>query len=199
MPTYDPLIPQATQGMNVTQQPIQDNYAEAQTTFSINHAAFASPFAGRHTVATFEKQAAVPTAVSRQIPLFAFPYSKTANATELWSLKHGSSFLEIPWTAQKAPAAFTVGSNTGTRGWSFLPTGELMKYGTLVWSGAGSAAIPLNASGEPTFANVFTVIATPKTVNALLSVFEFSTTRLVFSSNGGAITISWMVMGAGVR
>jgi len=200
MPTYDPTIPLATQPMADTQQPIQDNYAEGQTVFALNHGTFGGPIAGKHTVATFQKQAAVPSAVVGQIALFSSAYSKTANATELWSLKHGGTNIEIPWTAQKAPAAFTVGANTGTRGWTFLPTGELMKYGTLSWGGAGSNAVPLDASGEPTFANVFTIAVTPKTIRALLSVVNFSTSDFSVSANiSSAITISWLVMGMGVR
>lgn len=188
--TYDPTKPDANESLKVSQSPIKDNYADAQTAFSVNHGAFAGPSSGLHIVATFVEQIGHQTSAKGERVLYVTPYSTPVTPLdELW-ISRVNTTTYTPITSKG------FSSNVA---WTFLPTGELLKYGQKTWTGPGSSNIPLNEVNQPTFSEIYWAQTTSNNSKNLISIINISTTGLSLSGNStGSLTASWCVLGKGV-
>jgi hypothetical protein len=179
--------PQANQRISDTQPLIRSNFQQIQTALSVNHIPIAdvSGNQGKHKFVTFVAQNPDPVFVGTDEGMYSVATiagpNPTINGPELFLKKFydsGTLNFDVPFTASVISNT-PVGSitNAMTQGWSYLPSGILLKWGL---GTASNVAVPTNSipfpagPGIPAFANCFTVVATPVSAATTFAVTQVS-------------------------
>jgi hypothetical protein len=147
---YDPNSPSASQLLSVSQPIIQGNFALIQTAFDQNHADFNSANPGKHLFTEFLTNAnSPPTNVPGGIPagevmLYSFVGAFSANAELYVNKTNQATAKQIPMTA----SILSSNSNPGNivSGWTYLPSGIIMKWGSGVATGSTPFNFPVGAT-----------------------------------------------------
>lgn len=190
---YNPSVPSATQLINASQNDIQTNFAEIEAFVNVNHEGFASPDVGKHKYITFPGQASAPVFVAGEVGMVNRVSTLTA-VNELFLTK--SSGATFPLTA----------SLPATTGWCYLPSGLLIKWGTLSVNGYDVFNFPTGAT-IPVFTAVYTAQVTTSfvstsDVDVFVRLSEVTTTQIkVYGSSRtttGAATASFNYLVIGV-
>jgi len=115
---YVTTVPGATQRINETQAPIQNNFAAIKTAFDVNHTALDDTVAqGFHKFLTMPEQAATPATAADQVALFSRQGAHSPTASQLCFKKEDGTVVEFTAGILAAP------------GWTRLPSGLLLKWG----------------------------------------------------------------------
>ncbi len=134
MAPYDETIPQPTDTPAVSQPQILGNFAAISTLINVNHVDFDLADEGKHKWVSMPDQVAAPATAAGEVAIFGFTSVETA-ATELF-FRRSSSGTQVPMTERDGTTA----------GWTMLPSGILMKWGTTGITGSGN--INANAAGK---------------------------------------------------
>ena len=148
---YDETIPLVAQKLNYTQPIIKSNFQAIKELIEKNHIDFNSVAGvGKHSKIDLPVQAPVPAFANDDNGLYTF-LNATTSKNELYVHKQIAGVATgtgIPFTA-------SILSNTATaactNGWSYLPSGLLIRWGTKVGDGA-LATLSINTatiSGGP--------------------------------------------------
>lgn len=145
-------VPVAGQSLGASRDLINQNFSVIDTAFTVNHVAYndGSGLQGKHKFVQFPVQAAIPSLTAGDITLYnklpASPYPQTG-VNELFIVKANGT--TTPITARAA----------STNGWSYLPSGILLKWGTTTSINASSPFAYTYPTGSsiPVFSNVFSV------------------------------------------
>jgi len=143
MPAYNDT-PQVPQQIDETQPLIRTNFTTLQSAIGINHVVpFTAANYGKHSKVDITAKATHDLVAATQLLLYNF-VNPTTTTNELYIKKAGAlGVAGIPFTAA------TLAANNG---WTYLPSGLLMKWG--YGSGNGNQTINVNGWG-PTFNNVY--------------------------------------------
>lgn len=151
-------VPTPTQTLGQTNLSILNNFTTIDTGFSVDHVTFGAAAVGFHKQVTLPNVSTlvpptVPTFLAGQMGLFnqssvatAAPALSAAPRNEIW-MSRGTG-IPFPITAYDAPNA-----PADTRGWTYLPSGMLMIWGTASIISAGtstSVTFTNNAQGGVT-------------------------------------------------
>lgn len=133
MPGYNDG-PLATDRINDTQAPIRENFNTIDTAWQVNHVDFtdAADF-GKHVQIDCAELVNHPLIDADDISLYNFE-STITNQPELYVKRAGAfGVAGTPFTAS--------GWDAGTlSGWTYLPSGLLVKFGVIDWIAAGGVA-----------------------------------------------------------
>lgn len=144
---YTNNTPQATDRVSDTQDPILQNFVNIPTLIGANHVGFdGTANEGKHTVISAVEQGAPPATAVDEVALFS----------QLSTLS-AQSELAIRKENNGAVTEFTS-LGTGPTGWSYLPSGLLMKWG---FTGAisGQTNILFSTVGTtPAFTSVYQIM-----------------------------------------
>lgn len=194
--TYTSL-PNTGQSLGQTRAAIKNNFDLIKTTVDQNHVDFDLSGAGKHNV--------IQMPVTGSIPVNPIPpgglvagdanvYSKTANAASQIFFSPDASGNEYQLTRAIAAnfATFGIANN----GWTFLPGGLIMKYGTFLL--VPSSFTTFTPPG-PAFTNiptsiVLTVNSSSSTDNAALWT-NATTTQVDVRVFTGNRTVSYVIIG----
>lgn len=152
MPYND--VPQAPQRFSATQPLIRENFNIIDASFQINHVDFADGDFGKHIKADFINSAAHPAVAGTDFTIYNFVNPTTANQELYVKRIGGAGAAGTPFTAK----LWTPGTLSG---WTYLPSGILLKYGFANVN--GDQDIVLNAA--PFFNLVYNVQLTCRTNN----------------------------------
>jgi len=156
---YNANIPQPNQSLNVTQSPIQQNFAEIQTLLNVNHVDFGAIDAGKHKWLTLPTQSSNPPIVfeTDELALYSFLSPVTA-ANELYINKQNDiDVVQVPMTA--SIMSTDPAPNNNSSGWTYLPSGILLKWGNGNANGDTAVVFPVSAT-IPAFTQVVSVQVT---------------------------------------
>lgn len=150
-------VPVPSQSSASSQSLIQENFITIDTAFSLNHVSYndGSGDQGKHAFVQFYNLSTVPTPAGGDITMYNATSSLTTN-NELFIVKANGT-TTTPLTA----------SHQATTGWTYLPSGVLMKWGTTTTISASEPfayAFPTSAT-TPVFSNIFTVMLTTSDAN----------------------------------
>jgi hypothetical protein len=156
---YDPNSPAAAQLLSVSQPIIQGNFAILQNIFDINHVDYNSGTnAGKHIYVE------LPIAAGNPIPPIAFPAAEivvyaatnaTTTVNELYVNKtNQATVVQVPMTASILSTSSNPGLNVS--GWTYLPSGILLKWGSGSANGNTPILFPV-AANIPVFTNVMSM------------------------------------------
>jgi len=148
MPLTD--VPLSSQTLAETQPTIRSNFATINTAFSVDHVPYVDGGQGKHKKVTFPDNTDVIPNVAGELTLF----NKTTTLTgipDVW-MQRGSVAL-----GTKNPIPIT-GSLQATNGWSYLPSGLLIKWGidTKARNTLSTITFPTGAN-IPDFSSIFMV------------------------------------------
>ena len=150
-------VPLASQSLGQTNASIRGNFSVIGAAFIVDHVDYNTSGQGKHNQVTFPVQGAQPTFLTGEEGLYNF-LNATTNKNELYVHKQlVAGTVDIPFTASKMSNYAFASCNSG---WSYLPSGLLIKWGSIA---ANSPAISVNTttiSGGPAFQQVFTVMVT---------------------------------------
>jgi len=153
---YQQNIPLPTDQGSQSQADLLGNFQALYTLIDENHAIFGDPNEGKHKWVTLPAQLAPPVTAANEVALFAGP-SVYTGATELGYRREGNGAI-IDFTS----------ANRAIAGWTFLPSGVLLKWGQAATTNAGpdTIAFPV-AANIPVFNNVYSMQLTPFEPGAL--------------------------------
>lgn len=138
--TYVPNMPNASDIPSVSQAQLKINFQKLYSSFAINHEALdaAAALVGKHRFCTLTPQGAGPATLATEIAL----YSKSLGGNYNLFYRRQGSGTEIPLTGPVDPLA-------AANGYTFLPGGLFIQWGTV-------ASIPATSSAVIAFPTNFT-------------------------------------------
>lgn len=125
---YSNTIPQATDQLSQSQLQLLNNFMAIQTYLAVNHVTFNTADMGKHVFVEFPLQTMAPTFVAGETGLWNQNFAtSTQNETYIRTNFAGGGVDAVPMTASifgtvAAPA-------TNTNGWTYIPSGFLLKWG----------------------------------------------------------------------
>lgn len=163
---YQNNIPQPTDQLAVSQADILGNFAAIQTLINVNHVDFASGDQGKHKWVTLPVQTPSPPIAFNpgELALYSF-LNPTTSVNELYINKTNQfAVVQVPMTASiLSTNSAPVG---GTQGWSYLPSGILLKWGFGTATGSTDFLFPV-AADIPAFTAVFSMNLTALTLGII--------------------------------
>lgn len=184
---YDPTIPKATDLLSQSQSDILANFDAIDVWVNVDHAGFGSPVEGKHNKVSFPVQSPQSTFLAGEIGLYSFLNTLTTK-NELYIANSSSPTVRTPMTASLLSLTPNPGSNVD--GWTYLPSGVLVKWGSGTANGNTAFLFPVSAN-TPAFVGVMSMQITTYASNvadtntfARLSTF----TNLGFNVYGSART-----------
>ena len=188
---YDPTIPKATDLLSQSQSDILANFDAINMWVDVDHAGFGSPVEGKHNKVSFPVQppfpAPPPAFLAGEIGLYSLLNSLTTK-NELYVANSSTPTVRTPMTASLLSLTPNPGSNVD--GWTYLPSGLLIKWGSGTANGNTAFLFPVSVN-TPAFVGVMSMQITTYTNNvadtntfARLSAF----TNLGFNVYGSART-----------
>jgi hypothetical protein len=184
---YNGNIPLATDRPSDSQPQIHNNFTGIQTLVTVDHVNFDLAGQGFHKKVTLPAQAPMPL-IGANGGFFSFLHPAT-NRNQTYT--HNQIFAgttDIPMTASILSSAAPA---TGLSGWSYLPSGIIMRWDTLAVAG-GAQTLTLPAlPGLVALTTVFSVNITPATagLTVQLTGITNNTQFTVNSSGAGSIRV----------
>ena len=125
----------------------------------------------------YSLQSAAPSFSANTDYIYMLTYGTTAT-NELWLHKQTTAGLsEVPFTASKMSNNAAASCDNG---WTYLPSGLLLKWGRVSANAATVAITPTATSGGPNFSRVFRVMVTPQDLG---STFNFNCGQRTVADN----------------
>ena len=140
---YQSNVPQASQTIAQTQSIINANFT-ALNSFGNGYAELAL-------------QSSAPTFSAGNDGLYTLNNATTTKNETYIHIQNQAGTVDIPFTASAMSSVVTASC---VNGWSYLPSGLLMKWGTIAAPSATTAVTPTVTSGGPDWTQVFTVYLT---------------------------------------
>jgi len=138
---FNSLIPQATDVPATSQAQILANFTAIKQLIDVNHATFSDADEGKHKLVSFP-EAATPTTLANEVALYSQESTLTSEAELFLRKESDGSIIEF------------TSYGSGTTGWTRLPSGILLKWGTGSATGDGTVTFPVAAT-TPVFADIF--------------------------------------------
>lgn len=136
-------------GANNTRKDIQENFAAIDTAWDINHVGIGDTNQGKHNFVHIRENSE-PSTTTNEIGLWTQDYTHSSDGTELM-IRRESNGVSIPSTA----AYFS-----SSAGWTFLPSGILLKWGTLNGGSGDYQVYFATGTGYPAFTAVYSAQVT---------------------------------------
>jgi len=142
--------PNPGNSLGSTQSLIKANFSTIDTAFTVNHVPYndASTFQGKHAFVQFNVLSSAPTPVANDISMYNYASTLTG-LNELFLVKADGTTTTPITASQKA-----------TTGWSYLPSGLLIKWGITSPINTSNPFAYLYPTGAsiPAFTSCYTVL-----------------------------------------
>lgn len=176
---YNQNIPQANDALNNSQLDILNNYIAIQTFLDVNHNIFGDPNEGKHKWVSFPEQGAGPATAVNETAVYA-KQSTLTNVAELFVRKENNG-AEIEFTSSLQAA----------NGWTRLPSGILLKWGSAAANGTFAYLFPVAAT-IPVFALIYSLHLSALTggvVDPDAAITPLTSTAIGFAAYGSRRTV----------
>lgn len=144
---YKNTIPKPTDKLRDSQNDILNNFASIKAAFDINHVTFDLADQGKHNYISMPEQAVAPATAAAEGAIYS-KQSTLSTVTELF-FRRESSGDEIEFTSSLQAA----------NGWTRLPSGILIKWGSDNATGNATITFPVAAT-IPVFTSTYAVFLT---------------------------------------
>ncbi len=154
---YNASIPQPSDRLKDSQPELLANFQEISTFVNVNHAPFGDPNEGKHIYVEMVPQTGSPPIVfpAGENALYSF-LNPTTSQNEIYVNKtQQAAVVQIPLTASILSVTNFPGNQTD--GWSYLPSGLIIKWGTGQGTGDASWSFPVGAT-IPVFTQLMNVV-----------------------------------------
>jgi hypothetical protein len=182
---------------------IRGDFSAIDTAWDINHVGIGDTYQGKHTTVHL-REVSTPTTLNNEIALYCQDPSYTLQGSELF-IRRESNGAGIPATA----AYFIAGSDTGsTQGWTFLPSGILLKWGTINTAGGDQSFTFATGTNYVAFSEVYRAFLTPRDSangdsDVAIRLKSVTTTTMSYygsprtTTGAKAMTFDYLVIGRG--
>ncbi len=148
---YNQNIPQPTDIPAQSQPQLLANFQGIDTLINVNHVDFDLPDQGKHKWVSMPNQGSDPSTLATEVAI----YGSTSPAT---------TDIELTFRRPSDGQVIFMTENSGTtNGWTMLPSGILMKWGTT--NATGATTINANSFGKA-FTTLYTVQLTNQTTTS---------------------------------
>lgn len=195
--TYDPRPNASGDTLVASRDPIRTNFEILQSRFQDNHTDFGSG-TGKHKFVEMPDQASIPAGLD---PSEGTLYVKVSNGTSQLFYSNENSGNEYQMTRTNVADFPRFGVNAIAYvagfdgGWTFLPGGMLLQYGSSQGNVADNGVIPFPKQFTT---GAFSILVTPFTnvpSERTFKVFGNTTTQFQVRVNGGSTPLFWMAIG----
>ncbi len=145
-------LPLTGQSLGVTRVPINQNFAVIDAAFSVDHVDFNLTNQGKHNQVTMPVQAASPATLASEVALFSRTSPLTGVPEMAWRRQSNGSVIEF------------TGALLASSGWSYMPSGLLIKWGHTSATGLTTVTFPTGAN-IPAFTTIYSMNITTAYVN----------------------------------
>ena len=198
---YQQNIPQSTDLLSDSQSDIQGNFQAIQTLIDVNHYDFADATnQGKHFMVSMPPQPSAPPVpfAAGEVGLYSYINAITSQ-TELYINKtNQATVTQIPATASSL--SLTSAPLQGTAGWSYLPSGIYITWGSTTVNGNTLITLPTPPPNQ-----ILSIQLTPASGSAVFvdaqvvlnNIVNNATFNVVGTINGSAsaITCYYFVIG----
>jgi len=170
---FNPNIPQPTDLISNSQNDILQNFQTINTAFNVNHIAMNLGDQGKHKFLQMPEQAGPPVTAVDEGGLFAAE-GQYSTITELFWRQENNG-LTLPMTER----------NNAAIGWSFLPSGMLIKWGIATAIGVTTYNFPDDGDVHiPSFTQVYSAVITTinNTPDTMVQLIAFTTASIFVNS-----------------
>ncbi len=205
---YKANIPQPTDLLDASQVDILGNFQSANTSQSINHYPFddGTTKNGKHKFVEMPVLAVLPTNIANEGSL----YTKTISAVSELFYTPDTSLNEYQMTRTINAKFSNFSTNlaygsppvgfTQTGGWTFLPGGMLLQYGTYSNTGAlgstGTIEFPVTFTNPPYSVSVSLIRSASANQSVSLPNIIATNNQFIFQSSSSASDgVYWMAIG----
>jgi hypothetical protein len=154
---YNNNIPQPNDDLSVSQPQILANYAAIAIGFNLNHVNFNAAGEGKHAFVEMPNQGSAPftppVTIANEVGLYCNSSTLT-NQPELFFIKQAGTTAPPPLNGVNGYEI--TSSNYAPAGWTRLPSGILLKWGTFSGTSPFTLIFDVSAS-NPAFANCYNV------------------------------------------
>jgi len=183
---------------------IRGNFAAIDTAWDVNHVGIGvATHEGKHNAIQM-REVSTPSTTTNEIALYCINPALTAQGSELY-IRRESNGVQIPATASNE---FSGIYNSGN-GWTFLPSGILIKWGSVNTAGGDQSINFTTGSAYPAFTEVYRAALTPRDSASgdsddAIRLKNITTTTLSYygsprtTTGAKAMTFDWIVIGLGV-
>ncbi len=143
--SFTPNIPSVGQKLGASRQQVLNNFASLRSTIAVDHIDVNSANAGKHTVVHLQNNVSDPTALNNFGEIYSKGINSIATDIALFYRPGNTGIAPIQMTMNVAPLA-------ATNGYSFLPGGILIQWGTKTSPGSSgqiSFPIPFPSTNPP--------------------------------------------------
>lgn len=195
-------IPQPNDQLSNSQPDLLTNFASIQSLVDVNHYDFSSSNYGKHMWVSLPSQSNVPPTGSAFAATEVGLYNSlnpVTNQQELYINKTlaGPITVNIPATASILSTNATPAS--GTQGWTYLPSGILMKWGTIPLSTGTPVTITFPVAATiPAFIQVMYANVTYLNTTASLytiQLYNYSGLNIQYISNAPSGFVTYFAIG----
>lgn len=156
-------VPIPGQNLNQSRPLINGNFAVLNTAFSIDHVTYNSAGQGKHNKVTLPVQDPAPTFSAGDDGFYSLAYNNgTTTRNEVFI--HRQTFAGTADIPSTASILSQIAASNNMSGWTYLPSGILIKWrgATTVAAGANVVVtIPSGGNNGPAFNALFWVGVTP--------------------------------------
>jgi hypothetical protein len=136
-------IPQPTDDPSVTQAQLLANFQAIKQLVDVNHGTFSDANEGKHKHVSFPEQAASPATAVNELGLFSRQSALTGVA-------------ELCLRKENNGAVYEMSCLASATGWTRLPSGILLKWGTTTANGLTTITLPVAAT-IPVYTTIFSI------------------------------------------
>lgn len=178
-------VPQANQTLAITQPLILNNFNAINTAFAVDHVNFNDPGQGKHNKITFPVQNPASTFPTvGDLGLFSF-LNTTTTKNELNVYKaNNAGYVNVPFTASTLSNSAPV---AGGSGWSYLPSGLIIQWGTATGINSTLNATVLSA------AIPFTIVFPNQVLSVQISLATVGAVKGIFTSINDLTTANFKI------
>lgn len=177
---YVSTIPQATDKLSVSQGDLLNNFIAIDTFVNVNHYGFGTADEGKHLYIQMPITGSPPGTAADEVALYT-DTGLTSGNPELWVRRESNG----------AQIAFTEAVKTSA-GWTMLPSGVLLQWGTGTIDASGSGTINFPRTFPVGCLNVQLTSKVPASPaqQRFIQVVSFTTAHFVAKSYTGAGVLS---------
>ncbi len=145
-------VPLTGQTLGVTRVPINQNFNVIDAAFLVDHVAYNLTDQGKHKQVTMPVSVSSPATLASEVALFSRTSTLTLAPEIAWRRQSSGSVVEF------------TGGLLASSGWTYLPSGVLLKWGHTSATGLTNVTFPVGAN-IPAFTNIFSMQVTTAYVN----------------------------------
>lgn len=181
-------VPQANQTLGTTQPLIRTNFSNIDAAFQVDHIGYTLPGQGKHAKVTFPVQGSAPVITIPDVALVSLLNAYTTH-NELNFINDAGGIV-----------AFTA-SDKNINGWTYLPSGILLKWGLADAPANGTFPVTFPVGGTiPPFAAIYSLQISPSnTAVAQIGpkIVTFGTLNFqVFNPGSNGINVTYFAIGS---